>query len=367
MTDAYSLPPVGTADVWSRMADEKIPLYMYGTGNGADKIIDIMESRGIKLNGIFASDGFVRSRTFRGFPVRSYGDICGECRDFAVVLAFGSSRPEVLQNVEKIASERTLYCPDVPAVGDTLFDSKFYDAHRDDFLAVYDSLADDESRRVYSEIIKYKLSGDISHLYASASAGDPGSGVLRYDKYESMLDLGAYTGDTVKAAIESMPRLCRVIAVEPDSRAYKKLSAYADTVDFPLVTPVNAAAWDEDTTLTFTSNASRGSTLDSGDRVHRRGEREVSVTALTPDTAAGGKCVDYIKYDVEGAEARALYGSRNLIRSYCPDLLVSLYHRSEDLYALPLLARELVPDHKLYLRRAAGVPAWDINLYAIKN
>ncbi len=366
MTDAYSLPPIGTPDVWQRMANEKVPLFMYGTGNGADKIIDIMESRGIKLNGIFASDGFVRSRTFRGFPVRSYGDICGECRDFAVVLAFGSSRPEVLQNVEKIASERPLYCPDVPAVGDTLFDSAFYDALRDDFLTVYDSFADDESRRVYCEIIKYKLSGDVSHLYASASAGDPGADVLRYGKYESMLDLGAYTGDTVKSAIESMPHLQRVIAVEPDLRAYKKLSAYADTVGFPLVTPINAAAWDEDTTLTFTSNASRGSTLDSGDRAHRRGEREVSVTALTPDTAANGERIDYVKYDVEGAEARALYGSQSLIRSCCPDMLVSLYHRSEDLYALPMLVRKLAPDHKLYLRRAVGVPAWDINLYVIR-
>ena len=47
--------------------------------------------------------------------------------------------------------------------------------------------------------------------------------------------------------------------------------------------------------------------------------------------------------------------------------LVSAYHRSADLFRLPLLVRELNPDYRLYLRRMAGVPAWDINLYAIKE
>ncbi len=339
---------------------------MYGTGNGADKIIDVMEARGIPLAGVFASDGFVRARSFRGFSVTSYGDVCESCGDFAVVLAFGSSRPEVLENVERIASERTLYCPDVPAVGDTLFTCDFYSRNYEKFLSVYESFVDGESRRVYAEIIRYKLSGDVSHLSASDAPGDPGDGILRYDKYGSMLDLGAYTGDTVRDAILKMPRLSRVIAVEPDGRAYKKLSAYAEGVTSASVTPINAAAWDEDTSLTFTSNASRGSTIDAGDRAKRRGEREVTVSAVTPDTAAAGEVIDYVKYDVEGAEARAINGSRGLFE-HSPDLLVSLYHRSEDIFELPLLVRSLLPCHRLYLRRAKGVPAWDINLYAISE
>lgn len=364
MADKVLLPSVGTLDVWQRMAEEKVPLFMYGTGNGADKIIDAMTSQGIPLSGVFASDGFVRSRSFRGFTVTSYSDVCENCDDFAVILAFGSSRPEVLNNVYRIASERILYCPDVPAVGNTLFTHDFYSRNFDKILSVYEAFADDESRRVYAEIIRYKLSGNIIHLSASAAPGDPSDGVLRFDKYESMLDLGAYTGDTVRDAIIKMPRLKRAIAVEPDSRAYKKLSAYAQTLESVAVTAINAAAWDEDTSLTFTSNASRGSTIDAGERSKRRGERDITVSAVMPDSAADGERIDYVKYDVEGAEERAIEGSKKLLLSD-PDLLVSLYHRSEDIFELPLLVRELLPNHKLYLRRAAGVPAWDINLYAI--
>ncbi len=338
---------------------------MYGTGNGADRIINVMASRGIELAGVFASDGFVRNRVFRGFPVRSYADVCAEADDFAVVVAFGSSRPEVIENVNRIAAERLLFCPDVPAVGDTLFDADFYSASYGKIEQTLAFFTDARSRGVYCDIINYKLSGDIKYLHSSADE-NVGADVLRASEYRTVLDLGAYTGDTVRSAVLKLPRLERVIAVEPEARAFRKLTEYAASSPVSVM-PINAAAWDADTTLTFTGGVGRGSTSDADGRGTHRGQREYEVAALTPDTAAGGAKVDYIKYDVEGAEARALRGSRQLISKCSPDLLVSLYHRSEDIFELPLLVRSLCPSHRLFLRRAIGFPAWDINLYAIKD
>lgn len=360
-----SLPAKNSADVWTRMAQSGLPLYMYGTGNGADRIINVMNERGIPLSGIFASDGFVRqNRVFRGFPVRSYSEICGECDDFAVIVAFGSSRPEVMANVDAIAAERAVFCPDVPAVGDNLFDSDFYAEHYGEICDVAELFSDQRSREVYADIINYKLTGSLDCLKSSSECGDPGIGILRYDRYRIMLDLGAYTGDTARHAVENMPNLERIIALEPEPRAFRKLTEYANSANLPVI-PVNAAAWDEDTALTFTGGVGRGSTADADGRTSHRGQRSYEVQALTPDTAAGGAAVDYVKYDVEGAEARALRGSVGLISDFAPDMLISLYHRSEDIFALPRLVRELCPNHKLCLRRAEGFPAWDINLYAV--
>ncbi len=98
-------------------------------------------------------------------------------------------------------------------------------------------------------------------------------------------------------------------------------------------------------------------TLDSVIREARAPGEAVSLPAAPP--------IDFIKYDVEGAEAAALRGSLGTIRHDHPALLVSAYHRSEDLFALPLLLHEIDPDYRLYLRRAPGIPAWDINLYAV--
>ena len=75
--------------------------------------------------------------------------------------------------------------------------------------------------------------------------------------------------------------------------------------------------------------------------------------------------MDFIKYDVEGAEREALLGSRAVIKRDAPALLVSVYHRSGDIFTLPRLVHDLNPAYRLYLRRMAGLPAWDINLYAV--
>ena len=35
-----------------------LPVYLYGMGNGAEKMYIVCEDHGIKLSGVFASDGF---------------------------------------------------------------------------------------------------------------------------------------------------------------------------------------------------------------------------------------------------------------------------------------------------------------------
>jgi hypothetical protein len=44
-----------------------------------------------------------------------------------------------------------------------------------------------------------------------------------------------------------------------------------------------------------------------------------------------------------------------------------MYHKSEDMYVLPILVNKLNPHYKLYLRRLPYIPAWDLNLYAINE
>ena len=89
--------------------------------------------------------------------------------------------------------------------------------------------------------------------------------------------------------------------------------------------------------------------------------------AISTDSLLAGKACDYIKFDVEGSEARALEGCRQTVAAHKPCMLISCYHRSEDLFALPELVKKLNPDYSLYLRRFSYIPAWDLNLYAVKE
>ena len=57
-------------------------------------------------------------------------------------------------------------------------------------------------------------------------------------------------------------------------------------------------------------------------------------------------------------------GSARIIREQKPDLLISLYHRTEDLHELILQVHDLCPEYRLYVRRYPYIPAGDLNLYA---
>jgi len=78
--------------------------------------------------------------------------------------------------------------------------------------------------------------------------------------------------------------------------------------------------------------------LTSVSRLSEEGDLEVAVVAL--DDYFADKQVDFIKVDVEGAEARVLEGARSLLRRCRPTLIVSVHGFTEDHPALQLL-REL--------------------------
>lgn len=380
-------------DLWHYLksqADSGRPILLYGMGNGADKIIAVCEAYGIPVADFFASDGFVRGHSFHGKVVLSFSQACEKygTENMIVLLSFASSRPEVLETIERVASACEMYIPDVPVCGTELFNTEFYESHLHEINAARALFADEESRRVYDGIMEYKLTGRMDILRATEShPADAYRNILHAEDFLTAADLGAYNGDSIRDLRLYAPRLREVIAMEPDRRNFRKLTEYATALreagDTLTVHPVQAGAWSHTATLTFHGSgnrnagltdapaAAKGSILPStADNPYFGKTAEVPVTALdtvAEDIFGGHTHIDYIKYDVEGAETEALLGSRRIIERDTPALLVSAYHRSADLFRLPFLVRELNPDYKLYLRRMAGVPAWDINLYAVSD
>ncbi len=350
-------------DLWSCLQACHKPVVLWGMGDGADKIINVCQEKGIEIRDFFASDGFVRGQLFHGKQVLSYQAVREKYGDggFVILLAFGSALPDVLANVQKIAAENTLYVPDVPVcLGGGIFDAAFYQQHKGELDEVRRMLADEESVRLFDTIVRAKLTGNPAEYFSCMTDPVlPYLEILHPQQYRTTIDFGAYTGDTVKELSRYADSLETIFAVEPDSRTYKKLETLAQQITNFTLRPVHAAAWSSVTTLPFGAAGGRGASFSAA-------KRQEDVATVTADVLAKSEAVDFIKYDVEGAEKEALQGSAEVIRRDRPELLVSLYHRSEDLYELPLLVHTLCPDYKLYVRRPGGLPAWDINLYAAR-
>lgn len=365
--------PTCRCDLWEYLTATEKTIVLYGMGNGADKILAACAERGILVSGVFASDGFARGNLFHGMPVRTWGEVEAElgAENVIVLLSFGTSRPEVLENILRIRSRAELYAPDVPAFGDTLFTRPFYEAHRSELEAARALLSDEESRRIFDNVLSYKLTGDISYLLAAESEEEIPKKLLFSHTVRTAADLGAYNGDTVRQLLErGGGNIHTVWAMEPDARNYKKLAAYAESEDRARVIAVNAGAWNEKTTLFFDKSGNRNASFEQN-RSQSLSNRPIKLTevkALPLDSVLDGARVDYVKYDVEGSEREALNGSVETLTKHAPILLVSLYHRSEDLFALPLHIHAIAPHYnRFYLRRLRGIPAWDINLYVTQQ
>ena len=106
---------------WDRLKAETRPIFIYGMGDGALKILNVFKEKKICPAGIFASDDFVRGHSFEGFRVHKLSEIEEAVNDFVVVLAFAAGYQEIVDKIHEIAAKHTLYVPDVPVVGRGLF------------------------------------------------------------------------------------------------------------------------------------------------------------------------------------------------------------------------------------------------------
>ena len=337
------------------LKNSPLPIFIYGMGDGCAKLAGIFERYKIPCAGIFASDEFVRDKTFLGHKIRRLADIERQVEDFIIVLAFGAGYASLIEKIDRIAKRHRLIVPDMPVVGDGLFTIDYLQENFGSLEAVYRLLADSRSRLCYESPIEYRITGDISCLKRCETSRVEAYSLLRLGTGEIYADLGAYTGDTVAEFASAVKgKYLRIYAVEPDRRNFRKLTE--NTSGMPSVTAVNAAAGDFCGAVTVAKG---------GGRMIKKSESGISVPQVTLDSVLGGEGCTYIKYDVEGAEMQALRGSGRTIAKYKPKLNVALYHRVDDIFKIPLYVHSMLPEHRLYIRHFPYYPAWDTNLYAV--
>ena len=338
--------------LWEHLQTVKKPIVLYGMGNGADHIITCLEEYGIPLQGVFVSDGFVRDKTFHGHKLCSYTDIKARLGDMAVLVAFGTNISDVLNNIKRIAREQELYAPYVPVIGKGLFTKEYVLGNYSEFSAIYDNLADSLSKKTYENILRYRYSGKIEYLTECEVGTSDIFDLLSLSDDEVYVDLGAYTGDTVSDFIAHSPSYKYIYAVEPDRKTFQKLER--NTASLKNIQLFNAAAYSHSNGIAFSMLSGRNSHIDG---------KGILIPSVSVDDILCGKRADFIKMDIEGAELCAIDGAAATISAYKPKLMISCYHRIDDLFTIPHKILSLRPDYKLYIRHRPYIPDWDTEFF----
>lgn len=341
-----------TQSSWEKIKESGLPVVIYGMGNGADKVIDEINRLEIPIIGVTASDDFVRGQTFRGFKVKKLSEFDG---DFIVAVSFASCIPEVMNHIFSLCDKYRVIVPCVPVFGTEIFNRDFIEKNKDNLIAAYE-LFDEDSKRIFAGCVDFMFGGELNVLKSiTTEKYEVFENIIKLDKNETYLDLGAYRGDTVDEFLYYCNNEYNgIIALEPDRRTFKKLSEHIN--DIPNATAYQKAIYSENKSLIFSSKAGRQSAIsDKGEEIE----------AVTVDEICKNKKVTYIKMDVEGAEYDALVGAEETLRVHKPKLNIALYHKSRDIFELPLKISEINPDYKFYIRRHPYIPCWDMNLYCV--
>lgn len=336
------------ADIWNYLKHSEKPILLYGMGNGAELIIERLSVDNVNISGVFASDEFVRGQSFHGFPVLTYRQAEEIFGDFIILTAFGTSDPDMVKKIISIAEKHELYIPDVPVCGRTVFDSAFYESNKDRIDSISQRFADERSLHVFESVVRFKYSASPSLLFsAEDDEVETVKTLIKLKNGAVIYDLGAYIGDTAEKFANLYPDYGKIVAVEPDRRNFARLSATTLRDIFP----VNAAVSFLNGKVRFGDEGGRNQTVSNGDAV----VESVTIDSLCDKFGPP----NFIKFDIEGQEHNGLIGGEKTISEHRPALMISAYHRSEDIITIPEKVLSLNCNYKMYMRHFPCIPCWD--------
>jgi FkbM family methyltransferase len=240
--------------------------------------------------------------------------------------------------------------------------AKVYEA-KEDVLAAERYWADDLSLRIYRANIHWRAMGNPESMPPRPDENT----YLPKDIFapvneECILDCGAYDGDTVRQFLNRYGQnFAAIYPIEGDAVSFERLQKYIGTL--PPTTarkihPTHCAVGAMRAIVRFGFDGVTGSKAGHADSA------SIDVPCYPLDDLPITEPVTMIKMDIEGAEYDGLLGARRLTQRDKPILAICVYHRQNDIWRIPLLVRDLLPQHKLYLRSYEG-DGFQTVLYAV--
>lgn len=218
---------------------------------------------------------------------------------------------------------------------------------REDIEKANDMFADGESRRVFLSIIKYRLTLDPAGLVNAPFKQyyNPHVSPMRDDV---IIDGGAWVGDTAIGFARYLACRCNIFSFEPEKGNYDLLRENITASGVGgAVEPVMAGLWSNGCQMRFNSDIKYG----EGTQYHvdPEGSEKIELVALDGFARERGIRPTLIKMDIEGAEVEAIEGARETLAGRSPRLQISVYHRTSDLWEIPLLIKGINPRYKFHL------------------
>lgn len=168
---------------------------------------------------------------------------------------------------------------------------------------------------------------------------------VQVEKGEIFLDCGACFGDTALWAYYNGAK--KVYSFEPSPSNFPYLQQNLKSQGYDAERCFPYAVGEKEEELSFA--AAPG--MAGASAINEHGNVKVRCVKLDDFLKEQKIKPTFIKFDIEGAEMGALRGARETITKLKPKMAVCLYHKISDMWEIPLLLKEMVPEYKFYCRK----------------
>lgn len=340
------------------------PVWIFGAGQFARDVYATLLAARFTICGLIETQP--KRSELLGLPVLSWTQVAPAAEDQLVIAIHNRTAP--LDQLAKLARtygfSRIAYPWDIHRRFAAELGLRYWLSGPDPLLAglerlkaLHSRLADDESRRCLYRIVAFRLGLDdayASFRHELTQYFNPLTLPTLPARPIGYIDGGAYDGDSLLQLAACHP-IAQAYLFEPDPENYRKLADRLQTSPFP-VHCLPLGLMNAYQVLSFAGGQGEGGNLTGSGDLH------VACAAL--DDLLPNAPIDFIKFDVEGAEIPAIQGARRLLERHRPVLAISLYHRPDDLWAIPETLDSLCPGYRLFIRQHY-FNSFDCVLYAI--
>ncbi|MGN7292360.1 FkbM family methyltransferase [Rhizobium sp. SAFR-030] len=335
-----------------RLLDPNLPVWIFGAGGFAKGMFSALISKGFDVAGFLQTKPDIETLLDR--PVRSLTE--ASLDRTAVQVAIGifnreTAFPDLVSLAEAAGYKNIFIPPEFYPQLQAELGWKYWMSTRDEIISIlpklqtaFDLFEDEQSRDRFTRILKFRLGTDPA--YGSFRDEDVQyfnrltAPFLRKEKGIVYVDGGAFDGDSHRDLAKAS-NVSEAFLFEPDPANYSLLvhntrqSASGITHCLPI------ALSDGYKTLSFGGGTGESSAIsDSGGQ---------TIVTAALDSLFPNRTIDFLKLDIEGAEAAAIEGATEILQRSQPVVAISLYHKVGDLADLPILLKRILPNHSLHI------------------
>lgn len=228
--------------------------------------------------------------------------------------------------------------PPLPFVAET---RAVFSARSQEFSSLAKRLADGASRRTFIDLMHYRLTGDPAFMadYRLRESEQYFDVPLNLPAGAVFVDGGGYCGENSETFAQRYPDYGGIHVFEPNPVSMARARAclrHCRDVFYHMCALGNVPG-----TLSFDATGGSSSRISAGG--------EVCVPVMRLDDVLEVP-VDFIKFDLEGYDTKALAGARRLIARSHPALAMCVYHHPRDFVDVPGIVLSVRDDYRIELR-----------------